>query len=172
MPSPWSIAESVISSAALRASRLSSCTVRITAWSGAARRISRARWSAASSSGRTLTRVLIFSENTRVHRALASASSWLASSCCAVEQRAYPIRIGPAVPAVGGAAAGAGPGFHARPGPRSSGTRTSRSSRSPGTRMKRGVWYFAAVFPPRVRQALPAGAPQAGQSWRSAAAAA
>jgi hypothetical protein len=26
-----------------------------------------------------------------------------------------------------------------------------------------GVWYFAAVFPPRVRQALPAGASQFGQ---------
>ncbi|MFD4567031.1 hypothetical protein ACFWOX_21920 [Streptomyces sp. NPDC058467] len=33
-----------------------------------------------------------------------------------------------------------------------------------GTRTKRGVWYFAAVFPPRVRQALPAGASQFGQS--------
>ncbi|GAA2626695.1 hypothetical protein GCM10009863_46950 [Streptomyces axinellae] len=31
-------------------------------------------------------------------------------------------------------------------------------------RTKRGVWYFAAVFPPRVRQALPAGASQFGQS--------
>lgn len=27
-----------------------------------------------------------------------------------------------------------------------------------------GVWYFAAVFPPRVRQAEPAGASQFGQS--------
>ncbi|WP_256094541.1 hypothetical protein [Streptomyces sp. EN27] len=27
-----------------------------------------------------------------------------------------------------------------------------------------GVWYFAAVFPPRVRQAEPAGTSQFGQS--------
>ena len=35
--------------------------------------------------------------------------------------------------------------------------------RSAGTRTKR-VWYVAAIFPPRVRQALPAGALQFGQS--------
>ncbi|AQY20610.1 hypothetical protein T261_08353 [Streptomyces lydicus] len=38
-----------------------------------------------------------------------------------------------------------------------------------GTRTKRGVWYFAAVVPPRVRQALPAGASQFGQSMGSTA---
>jgi hypothetical protein len=64
----------------------------------------------------------------------------------AVDERAYPIRTG-----------------------RSAGTGTSSSSRSAVTRTKRGVWYFTAVFPPRVRQALPAGASQFGQSRRSTA---
>ena len=50
--------------------------------------ISWARVSALSSSGRTLMRVLIFSENTRVQRARASASSWLCSSWVAELQRA------------------------------------------------------------------------------------
>jgi hypothetical protein len=39
-------------------------------------------------------RVEIFSEKIRVHPASSSAASWLASSCRAVEQRAYPIRMG------------------------------------------------------------------------------
>ena len=56
--------------------------------------MSRHSRSACSSSGRTLTRVEIFSEKTRVHPAASSAASWLASSCRAVEQRAYPIRMG------------------------------------------------------------------------------
>jgi uncharacterized membrane protein len=74
----------------------------------------------------------------------------------AVEQR-VPIRIG--LPADSAAAADSmgGPGFHVLPGSRSAGTATASSSRSARTRMKRAVWYFAAVFPPRVRQALPAG---------------
>jgi hypothetical protein len=38
--------------------------------------------------------------------------------------------------------------------------------------MNRAVWYFAAVFPARVRQALPAGTSHCGQGWRSIAAAA
>ena len=77
-----------MSSAALRARRLSSCTARITGWSGAAVLISWARVSALSSSGRTLMRVLIFSENTRVQWARVSASSWLCSSWVAELQRA------------------------------------------------------------------------------------
>lgn len=139
----------------------------MTSWSGAASLMSYASFSAASSFGRVFTRVLIFSEKIRLQTG-SSASSWLCNSCCAVEQRAYPIRIGLAAAAAGRASAG-GPGFHGRPGPRSSGTRTSSSSRSAGTRMKRAVWYFVAVFPPRVRQALPAGASHFGQSFRSTA---
>ena len=88
MPAVCSCAESAIGSAALRASCLSSCTVRITGWPGAACLISCASVSAFSSSGRTFTRVLIFSENTRRQSARSSASSWLASSCSAVEHRA------------------------------------------------------------------------------------
>ncbi|WP_230466645.1 hypothetical protein [[Actinomadura] parvosata] len=49
--------------------------------------------------------------------------------------------------------------------------RTSSSVRSCGTSMKRGVWYLGATFPPRVRQALPAGAAHIGQSKASTAAA-
>lgn len=82
--------------------------------------------------------------------------------------RAYPIRIAAAAGAAGAASTG-GPGFHGRPGPRSSGTGTSSSSRRAGTRMKRGVWYFAAVFPARVRHGLPVGAPYFGQLFRSTA---
>lgn len=77
--------------------------------------------------------------------------------------RAYPLRTGRSVRGAG-TTASAEPCFHARPGSRSAGTGISSSSRSAGTRTKRGVWYFAAVFPPRVRQALPAGASQFGQS--------
>ena len=162
----------VISSAALRASRLSSWTVRMTGWSGAASLMSRASLSAFSSSGRTLMRVLIFSEKIRLHCAASRAAAWLASSCWAVEQRAYPIRIGlAALPAVDAAWIGE-PSFHGRPGPRSPGTSTSSSSRSAGTRTKRAVWYFTAVLPPRVRHGLPAGVRHLGQSWRSAASAA
>lgn len=61
MPLAWSSADSVTSSAALRASRFSSCTVKITGVSGAASLNWRASASAASSSGRTLMRVLICS---------------------------------------------------------------------------------------------------------------
>ncbi|MEU8242598.1 hypothetical protein AB0C07_30460 [Actinoplanes missouriensis] len=90
----------------------------------------------------------------------------VASARKAVEVRAYPIRIARSVRGAG-TRASAGPWFQVRPGPRSAGTGTSSSSRSAGTRPKRAVWYFAAVLPPLVRQALPAGAPQFGQSWRS-----
>ena len=113
---------------------------------------------ACSSSGLTLTRVEIFSEKTRVHPASSSAASWLASSCRAVEQRAYPTRIGlpagtsPAVKSM------AGPGDHDLPGARSGGTATFSSSRSAGMGMNRAVWYRAAVLPPPVRQGLPGGA--------------
>ncbi len=130
--------------------------------------MSYARFSASSSFGRVFARVEIFSEKTRLRWARASASSWLCSSCWAVEQRAYPIRIGYAAGSAGVASTG-GPDFHGRPGSRSSGTGTSSSSRSAGTRMKRGVWYFVAVLPPRVRQGLPAWASQFGQSFRSTA---
>nr|WP_246268231.1 hypothetical protein [Nonomuraea typhae] len=77
---------------------------------------------------------------------------------------------------VGGAAAPAGkasrggPGSQTRPGPRSAGVRTSGSARSWGARVKRGVWYFGATLPPRVRQALPAGAAHMGQPKASTAA--
>lgn len=64
-------------------------------------------------------------------------------------------RIGVVASAAGAASMG-GPGFYGRLS-RSSGMSTSSSSRSAGTRMKRGVWYFVAVFPPRVRHGLPAG---------------
>jgi hypothetical protein len=94
IPAAWSWADRVISSAALRASRLSSWTVRMTGWSGTASLMSRASLSAFSSSGRTLMRVLIFSEKIRLHCAASRAAVWLASSCWTVEQRAYPIRIG------------------------------------------------------------------------------
>ncbi|WP_381568583.1 hypothetical protein [Streptomyces eurythermus] len=132
--------------------------------------MSYASFSAASSFGRVFTRVLIFSEKIRLQTG-SSASSWDWSSCCAVEQRAYPIRIGLAAAAAGTASTG-GPCFQGRPGPRSSGTRTSSSSRSAGTRMKRAVWYFVAHLPPRVRHGLPAGASHFGQSFRSTAIAA
>ena len=61
MPPAWSSADSVISSAALRARRLSSCTVKMTGVSGAASLNWWANASAFSNSGRTLTRVLICS---------------------------------------------------------------------------------------------------------------
>lgn len=66
----------------------------MTTWSGAASWMSYASLSACSSSGRVLTWVEISSEKPRFHVARARASSRLWSSCCAVEQRAYPIRIG------------------------------------------------------------------------------
>src|ERR1019366_6076706 len=136
---------------------------------GAASLMSRHSLSACSSSGRTLIRVEIFAEKTRVPPASCSAASWLASSCRAVEQRAYPTRIG--LPAGTSAApeSTAGPGDHDLPGARSGGTATFSSSRSAGTRMKRAMWYRAAVLPLPVRQGLPAGASHLGQGWRSAA---
>ncbi len=66
-----------MSSAALRARRFISCTHKITGCVGAAVLISVTSASAASSSGWTVMRVLICSENTRVQPARASASSWL-----------------------------------------------------------------------------------------------
>jgi hypothetical protein len=65
-----------------------------------------------------------------------------------------------------------GPFSQARPGLRSAGIFTSSSARSWGTSMKRGVWYFGATLPPRVRQVLPAGTEHVGQSNCSMAAAA
>lgn len=62
------------------------------------------------------------------------------------------------VAASGTAASMVGPLSHARPGPRSAGVFTSSSARNWETSMKRGVWYFGATLPPRVRQVLPAGA--------------
>jgi hypothetical protein len=50
--------------------------------------MSRARARAFSNSGRTLIRLLIFSEKTRLQLARSRASIWISSSCCAVEQRA------------------------------------------------------------------------------------
>ncbi|SCK34225.1 hypothetical protein YUYDRAFT_04025 [Streptomyces sp. ScaeMP-e48] len=75
MPPAWSSADSVISSAAFRARRLSSCTVRMTDVSGAASLNWWASASAFSSSGRTLTRVLIYSLKTLWHSARWRASS-------------------------------------------------------------------------------------------------
>lgn len=68
-------------------------------------------------SGRTLIRVLIFSEKTGSHPASARASSWLWNSCRAVLHLAYPTLVG-FVAASGTAASTAGPLSHARPGPR------------------------------------------------------
>jgi hypothetical protein len=70
-----------------------------------------------------LIRVEIFSEKTRVHPASFRADSWVASSCRAVEQRAYPTRMG--LPAGTSAAAKStvGPGDHDLPGARSEGHR-------------------------------------------------
>src|SRR5450755_3134353 len=76
------------------------------------------------------------------------------------------MRIGTAVTS-GSAAATGGRAVQGLPGPRSAGTATVSSSRSDGTRMNRAVWYLAAVLPARVRHALPAGAAQPGQGWRS-----
>src|SRR5664279_3268546 len=81
------------------------------------------------------------------------------------------MRIGTAVTS-GSAAATGGPAVQGLPGLRSAGTATVSSSRSDGTRMNRAVWYLAAVLPARVRHALPAGAAQPGQGWRSTAVAA
>src|SRR5438067_13525666 len=90
MPPSCCCAESVISSAAFLASRLSSWTVRMTVWPGAADLNWQARVRALANSGRTFTRVLIFSEKIGLQRASFSASSWLASSWVAVEHLAYP----------------------------------------------------------------------------------
>ena len=91
-----------------------------------------------------------------------------------MEQRAYPIRIGPPFSRVTAAASStrAGPACQARPGPRSAGTGTASSSRNDGTSMNRAVWYLAAVVPDRVRHGLPAGAWHCGHSCRSTDAAA
>ncbi len=140
MPAPCRPPARVISSAALRARRFISCTVRITVWSGAASLMSRHNPRARSNSGRTLTRVEIFSEKTRVHPAACSATSWLASSCRAVEQRAYPTRIGLPAGTSAAPASTAGQGDQGLPGERSAGTETFSSSRSAGTRMNRAVW--------------------------------
>ncbi len=158
------------SSAAPRPSPFISCTVKITRWWGTAFLMVRAKSIALTNSGRTLTGVLIFSERTGSHPASASASSWLWSSCRAVLQRAYPTLVGFMGPR-GTAASMAGPISHAWPGPRSAGVRTSSSARSWGTSMKRGVWYFGAILPPRVRQVLPAGTSQVGHSNCATAAA-
>ena len=84
-------------------------------------RMSRARATALSSSGRTFTRVEIFSAKTLVMPAPASASVWVLSDWRAVEARAYPILTCPdgAAPAAGGGAARSRPGrppCSARPG--------------------------------------------------------
>lgn len=142
MSPAWSSADRVISSAAFLARRLSSCTVRMTGISGAASLNWWARASAFSSSGRTFTRVLICSLKTLWHSARCRASSWLASSWRAVEVLVYPIRTGRSVRGAGTIASG-GCCFHARLGCRSAGTGISSSSRSTGTRTKRGVWYLA-----------------------------
>lgn len=67
-----------------------------------------------------------------------------------------------------GATASAGHCFHARPGSRPAGTGLQFLVER-GDEDEAGAWYFAVVFPPRVRQALPVGAPQFGQSWPSTA---
>ena len=97
----------------------------------------------------------IFSEKIRVHPASCSAATWLASSCRAVEQRAYPTRIGLPAGTSAAPASMAGPGDQGLPGARSGGTATFSSSRSAGTRMNRAVWYRAAVLQLPVRQGLP-----------------
>lgn len=64
----------------MRAGRFSSCTVKMTVWPGAADLMSRHSVSAASNSGRTLTRVEIFSEKIRVHPAALNGINGLSSS--------------------------------------------------------------------------------------------
>ncbi len=108
MSPAWSSADSVISSAALRARRLSSCTVKMTGVSGAASLNWRASASAFSSSGLTLIRMLICSEKTLWHSARRRASSWLAGPCRPVDGLAYPIRTGRSVRGAG-TTASAGP---------------------------------------------------------------
>lgn len=78
----------VSSSAAPRPRRFISCAVKITRWWGTAFLMVRAKSMASTNFGRTLTRVLIFSENTGSQPASARASSWLWSSCWAVLHRA------------------------------------------------------------------------------------
>lgn len=65
----------------------------MTSWSGAASLMSYASLRAFSSWGRVLMQVEIFSEKIRLQTG-SSAASCEASSCWAVDQRAYPIRIG------------------------------------------------------------------------------
>ena len=120
-----------------RPSRLCSCTTIVTAAPDA--RISRARATVLSSSGRVSARVEIFSAKIRVMPEARSESVWVLSDCRTVEARAYPIRTCPAgaVPA----AAGRGSSVQADPGLRTGGTGTLRAFASRGTSRNRAVWY-------------------------------
>lgn len=113
----------VRSSAAPRARRFISWTVKITLWWGTAFLMVRARSMALVNSGRTLIRLLIFSEKIESQPASWRASSWLCSSCWAVLHLANPTLVGFAV-ASGTAALIAGPISQTRPGPRWVGVRT------------------------------------------------
>jgi len=77
-----------------RPSRLCSCTIKVTA--GPAARISRARDTARSSSGRVTARGEIFSAKVRGTPAARRESSWVSSDWRTVEARAYPTRTCPA----------------------------------------------------------------------------
>src|SRR5450759_2680634 len=102
-----------------RPSRLGSCTTRVTATPDA--RISRARVTARSSSGRLVTRVEIFSEKTRLTLASFRESSWVSRDWRTVEARAYPIRTCPtgSTPAT----TGRGSSTQTEPGRRTAGDR-------------------------------------------------
>ncbi len=100
-------------------------------------RISLARATALSSSGRVTARVEIFSAKIRVTPAARSESAWVSSDWRTVEARAYPIRTCPAdAPPAG---AGRGSSAQAEPGLRSTGTGTLRALARWGTSRNRAV---------------------------------
>ncbi len=164
MPAARSCSASAASSMP-RPSRLCSCTTIVTATPDA--RISLARVTALSSSGRVTARVEIFSAKILVTPAARSESAWVSRDWRTVEARAYPIRTCPVgtAPAVGGL----GSSVQAEPGLRSAGTGTLRALARWGTSRNRAVWYWAATLPLPVRHGEPTGAAQEdiGQSFAS-----
>jgi len=115
-----------------RPSPLCSCTTIVTATPEA--RISLARATALSSSGRVTARVEIFSAKIRLTPAARRESAWVSSDWRTVEARAYPIRTCPA-----SAAGGRGSSVQAEPGLRSGGTGTLSAFASCGTSRNRAV---------------------------------
>jgi hypothetical protein len=139
-----------------RPSRLCSCTTIVTAVPDA--RISRARATALSSSGRVMARVEIFSEKIRVTPEARSESVWVSSNWRAVKAQAYPIRTCPAASAL--AAMGRASWVQAEPGLRSGGTGTLRVFARWGTSRNRAVWYWTVTLPRLVWHGEPVGAAQ------------